>query len=198
MNPGANRQTIKTPKTKNMKFSFKSFKFRHVFLLISIASTHQFAFCDGEISAFEGVYIMPGKATSQQTVGGKNKKVKNATDCLAIRKLSNDKMEIYLSSIQERGYSCYLEGEAELINKRLVFYTHSKEEGVNHNQGVYIDSDGKHISFSPIPGTASDFCGIHASLHGLIFDTKKKAIPWDTKTPKTEELLSQHCPKWNQ
>jgi hypothetical protein len=158
---------------------------------------HKLGYCFDFGLAYEGLYVMPGKATVLDPVSSKYNMVKNATDCLVMRKISKAEVRVYLSSIQERGYSCYLEGEAQIENHELLMHIQNDEKDNNGSQGIYIKSDGKKIFFEVIPGTASNFCGVHASLRGLVFDVKKKTIPWKKSSDVSDDLLSKYCPKWN-
>ncbi|MBK4738025.1 hypothetical protein [Noviherbaspirillum pedocola] len=181
-----------------MKISRNSCIFTYGFFLIFlIATMHKLGYCFEFGSAYEGVYVMPGKATVLDPVSNKYHMVKNATDCLVMRKISESEVRVYLSTIQERGYSCYLEGEAQVENGKLVMHIQDDEKDNNGFQGVYIKFNGKKIFFEVTPGAASNFCGIHASLRGLAFDVKKKTIPWRKNNNVSDELLSKYCPKWN-
>lgn len=162
------------------------------FIVLAMGSSA--ALTSDVMSEFEGLYIVSGRATFRASNDGPETKVKNATDCLVVKRVAINRAEVYLSSIQVQGYRCYLEGSAALIDGKLEL----NDEGaiaLVPGQRAYLQFNGDAIRVSS-SGPGPSYCGIHAGIEEISFPKKsRRSLPASLYASGAE--LSNACPRWN-
>lgn len=146
------------------------------------------------IEQIEGVYVTPGRATYQPEADGPFVPVKHATDCLVIKRSESGKPEIYMSSIQERGASCYMEGALQIKDGRLFY---ADDNASLPGQGAYLEIINGHIRFVAARFGPQAYCGVRAGIDVIQFDLEKREIPWWNQSLMQKRDLSEYCPAWN-
>lgn len=142
----------------------------------------------------EGVYVVPGNSNAMPPRNDRGSKLKYATDCLVVKRIAPNRAEVYLSSIQKRGYQCNLEGMASLVDGHLELHDEDAIALVAGERAyLYVHSGVIRIGSS---GTGPSYCGIHASIEGIAFPlNSKKTIPENFNAMGVP--LSNACPRWN-
>lgn len=125
-----------------------------------------------------------------------NPKVTDTADrnCMVIRK-SKKGFELYLSSIQSGGYSCYAEGELSMVGDKLFWQDWYVGENNENHEGLYISRTDKKIMVNVVSSgsrISMQYCGIHAALYDMTFDFDKKTTPWNEIGHLDE--IGRYCP----
>ncbi|WP_353193460.1 hypothetical protein [Pandoraea pnomenusa] len=146
------------------------------------------------LEKLEGVYVAPGRATHKLTEDGPFVPVKNATDCLVIKRSASGEAEIYMSSIQERGASCNMDGVLQTKDGRLLY---RDESDPLPGQGAYLNLVHGRIKFVAARSGTQAFCGVGAGIDVIEFDLGKRSVPWRNDPLAKNPDLSTYCPAWN-
>jgi len=145
------------------------------------------------LDQLEGVYVVPGNATHQRVENGPFVPVKNATDCLVIKKVDSGEHQVYLSSIQARGAACYMEGPLRIKEGRIFYLD---EGNPMAEQGVYLQLHEGTITLAAAHVGPLTQCGEHANIGATKFKLSAKRVPWRTRQSQAQ-ALQDYCPKWN-
>lgn len=172
-----------------------------IFALFDISLAH----ASNLIDEIEGVYVMLGKATYQRCEGCAWVPVKNATDCLVIKKLTNETAKIFMSTIQSRGHSCFIEEDYtfKLRDKQALFFKDSDMATEKSSDGIYVYKELNRIKFKVQPEKLQwtyMACGDLASIENISFNLSSKRVPWKSaKSTGAQQTLNlyKYCPAWN-
>lgn len=161
------------------------------------------------IDEIEGVYVEKGDATIYPCQGCDLEPMKDATNCVVIKKESDKIARVYLNVVGENGHSCIIETEYafEIRNDSLFHSDYDFEEPFRKDEGqprlktdgVYVFKDKDNIVFQVQPDRGFDFhCGITDYLDGYTISTALKSVPWKNGGPsKPLNQLDRYCPKFN-
>jgi hypothetical protein len=123
------------------------------------------------INRIEGYYSAPGPLCTVREGDQLVPCGPPMDDCMQIKKVDDTHAKIYVSSVQENGSECGIDGIAELHGKTLRFIGKDKGYGVDV---VFADD---RISFEYVPELTSPvrpFCGAQGRLDWVKFNLKDK------------------------
>jgi hypothetical protein len=125
----------------------------------------------GLISRIEGYYSAPARLC---TVPEGNQLVPcdpPVNDCMQVKKIDDSHARIHVSSVQENGSECGIDGVAELHGKSLRF--------IGKDSGYEVDVVFEHgkITFKYVPELTAPvrpFCGAQGRLDWVSFELKDR------------------------
>lgn len=126
---------------------------RQIFLIAIMLLFTTSIMANNLIDEIEGVYVIPGKATYQRCRDCAWEPVKNATDCLVIKKITNKTVSIFMSTIQARGHSCTIEEDYIFtVNGENELFFQDKDMPLEKkSDGIYVIKNRDSIRFSIQP-----------------------------------------------
>jgi hypothetical protein len=158
------------------------------------------------IDQIEGVYVVKGAATVPECEGCDPAPVKDATDCVVIKKQSDKIAHVFLNLVGENGHSCSIDSEENfVINKDSLFFSDHDEVAKDQPQlktdGIYVFKNGNSLTFKVQPQSLDNlYCGVSMGIDGYSISTASRQIPWKkgVALPNDPKQLDKYCPKFNQ